>query len=695
MAHEPNEPATTGQKLNRALEQAKVAIDQILQHAKPLGEKLGRQALVTLDEASNAIASANKAKLSWVAIVLAGVMLLSVNVISGHVFRSASVDMTASGLYSISSNTKKVLTTIDEPIDVRIYFSEQLGEAAPLYKRYFDRVRALFEQYANMSGGKLRVSFIEPEPFSDAEDRAVAAGLRGVQLNAAGDQGFFGLVATNSTDQEETVQFFSPERERYLEYDMTKLVHTLAAPKKLVIGLMSGLPVMGGMSQPRFPGQQPQQMPKWAIVDQIEEFFDVKTVDMMAKDIPDDVDVLMIVQPAGMSEETAYAVDQFALSGKAVLAFIDPVPDVGRALNPSAGGALDPQMDKLLKSWGVKFDTGKVAGDLRIARRVQMGGPRPVVTEFVTWLAVNNELIEDSDVISDGVKEVNFSSAGFLQKADKATTQIQPLLQTTPAAMEIPSSKLLGFQPDPVALLREYKPGTKQLVLAARVTGEIKTSFSAGKPKPASAASEDKPKDKEADKSTTVTKQLKSGKLNAVIVTDSDILYDDFWVQAREIFGQRILMPTAHNATFVVNALENLSGGEALSGLRGRGVDVRLFTTVDDIRREAELRFRQKENELAKKLEDLRTKLAKVEQRTTEGTIALSEEDKKAIEEFRSEMVATRKQLRDVKHAMRADIDSLEGWLKFINIAGVPLLFGLGGIAFATVRRRRHAAARS
>lgn len=669
----------------------KAGSGQALQKAKDIGDKLAGWALLAPGEASRAVSGMSRGTMAWLAIAFGAILLLSGNIIASNILRTANADLTETGLYSISKNTRGVLSSIAEPIDVRVYFSEKLGEAAPLYKRYFDRVRALLEQYANMSGGKLRVSFIEPAPFSDAEDRAVAAGLRGVRLNSSGDQGFFGLVATNSTDQEEVVQFFSPERERYLEYDMTKLVHKLAVPKKLVVGLMSAIPIDGGATQPRFPGQQPQQLPKWAVMNQIEEFFEVKKVELNTKEIPAEVDVLMIVQPSGLTAEAAFAVDQFALSGKSVIAFLDPVPDVGRMMNPAAGGGtLSPEMAKLLQSWGVTLDASKVAGDLNIARRVQTSGNRPVVTEFISWLAVKGPLINSEDVVADGVKLINLASAGYLTAAEKATTQLQPLLQTTPAAMEVDAAKLLGYQPDPVGLLREYQPGSKALVLAARVTGDIKTAFPDGKPKADAGA--DEKKEAGAAAATTDTRQLKEGKLNAVIVGDADMLYDEFWVQVREIVGQRMTLPIAHNGVFVVNMLENLSGGAALSGLRGRGVDDRPFETVDNIRRDAEQRFRQKESELVQKLDDLRNKLEKVQGQTKDGALALSDEDKKAIDEFRGEMVATRKELRDVKHAMRVDIDRLEGWLKFINIAGVPLLFGLGGVAFAAMRRRRRAA---
>ncbi|MEM9357345.1 MAG: Gldg family protein [Pseudomonadota bacterium] len=665
-------------------------------------DRLTGWALLAPGEISRMVAGMSKGTMAWVGIGLAAVILVSVNVVSTNLFRAANADLTASGLYSLSDSTSRVMGKIGEPIDVRIYFSEKLGDAAPLYKRYFERVRALFDQYANMAGNKLRVSFIDPQPFSDAEDRAVAAGLRGIRLNNEGDQGFFGLVATNSTDQQEVVQFFSPQRERYLEYDMTKLVHKLSVPKKLVIGVMSGIPVMGGQQRPRFPGQQPQQLPKWVVMDQIEDFFEVQDVPLNVKEIPKNVDVLMLIQPGGLQSDTAFAIDQFALKGGRVLAFIDPVPDVGRMMAPaSASAAASPPLQKLLDAWGVKIDSGKAAGDLAIARRVQTGGARPAITEYVAWLAVKGGLINGGDVVTDGVKLVHLASSGFIAPTQKPTTKLQPLLQTSDKAMQIESAWLLGQQPDPVQLLRDYKPGDKSLILAARVQGDIKTAFPDGPPKPKedpkkAAAGEDKAaksddKTKEAAKDGAAKSYLKSGKLNAIVFADSDLLYDEFWVQRRNLLGQQMTLPIAHNAVLVVNALENLTGGEALSGLRGRGVDDRPFEYVDGIRREAEQQFRQKEQALVRKLSDVRDKLSKVEKRTKDGGVILSDSDRAEIEKFRGEMIETRKELRDVKHAMRADIDALESFLKFINIAGVPLLLGFGGLALAYFRRRRNA----
>jgi gliding motility-associatede transport system auxiliary component len=665
--------------------------------------------LLAPGEANRVVGRLGRASMTWIAICLGAVILLSVNVIASSLFKGSSADLTASHLYTISDSTKRVLGKLTEPIDVRVYYSSKLGEASSIYNRYFERVRALLEEYATMSGGKLKLAFIDPVPFSDAEDRAVSSGLQGVQLNAEGEKGYFGLVATNSTDQTETVSFFSPQREAFLEYDMTKLIHKLAAPKLPVVGLISGLQINGGFDM---RARQPVQ--PWQIITQIKEFFEVEDIPQNTESIPKDVDVLMLVHPNGLTAKAAYAIDQFALRGGRILAFVDPVSELSKIRAPQLGSSTNnPELMKLLKSWGVKFDPKLAAGDIETARRVQLGGAQPVVTEFVVWLGLRGDSnLEQSDVVSDGVKVLNMVTPGFLEPIKGASTKFLPIARTSSKAMEISTSKLMGPQPDPVALLRDYKPGGKSLVIAARVDGPISSAYPDGPPeKKTKKGEKGKSKDEKSAKTNTDTKTapdkksakvgadkkkggpLTKGKLNAIIVADTDFLYDQFWVQTRQVFGQQMMVPTAHNGVFVINALENLSGGEALSGLRGRGVDERPFDTVDAIRRHAEQEFRQREKVLSAKLENLRKQLSQVEQKSGSGALMLSDEDKKAIDKFKTELLETRRQLRNVKHAMRADIDRLEGRLKFINIAVVPLLIGLGGFAFAAYRRRnRHGA---
>ena len=185
-----------------------------------------------------------------------------------------------------------------------------------------------------------------------------------------------------------------------------------------------------------------------------------------------------------------------------------------------------------------------------------------------------------------------------------------------------------------------------------------------------------------------------SGRVNAIVVADADLLNDQFWVEVREFLGQQMAIPNASNAAFVVNALDNLSGSESLIALRGRGAEDRPFKLVNELRRDAERRYREKEQALTAKLKDVQDQLAKLEKAGEGGAVILSESDRQAIEKFRADMLATRRELREVKRALREDIDRLDGWLKFTNIALVPLLIGVGGLGWAAVRRRRaHSAA--
>jgi ABC-type uncharacterized transport system involved in gliding motility auxiliary subunit len=653
--------------------------------------------------------------LAWSSIILALILLLSVNLFAASALRNAKADLTQQRLFTISTGTRDILRAIDEPISARPYFSKKLAEAAPAYGRYFERVRALLQQYSDISGGRMELNIFDPEPFSDAEDKAVAAGLRGVRLNPEGEAGYFGLVATNSTDVDATIPFFTTDREAFLEYDLTKLIYTLSNPKKRIVGLITSLPLEGGMNPMAMMGGGRPQPPQ-VVMEQIRDFFEVKTLAQDVKEIPADVDVLMVAQPDRLTAEAAYAIDQYVLGGGKILAFVDPVVETNARQGPMAmlpsGPA--PELIKLLKAWGLDFDPSKVAGDIANARRVQFGGgTRPIVTEYVGWLTLDRRSLDEKDVLSGGVERLNLASAGFLTKAEGATTQVSPILVTSAQAMQIAAEKF-AMMPDPVSLLRAYKPEGKALMLAARVAGTANSAFPDGAPKPAkkedekakdddkakqepakeepkAEAKDAKPKGEKTDATTAAPAKphKASGRVNAIVVADADLLNDQFWVEVREFLGQQVAIPNASNAAFVVNALDNLSGSESLIALRGRGAEDRPFKLVNELRRDAERRYREKEQALTAKLKDVQDQLAKLEKAGESGSVLLSESDRQAIDKFRADMLATRRELREVKRALREDIDRLDGWLKFANIALVPLLIGVGGLGWAAVRRRR------
>ena len=648
----------------------------------------------------NWISGLSRRTLSVIALVLGAVILLSVNIAAREKLAGVRADFTAEKLYTLSDSTRTVLAKLDDPISLKLYYTEDLGTAAPAYAAYARRIHSLLSQYANLSGGQLNYERIEPKQFSDDEDLAVAAGLRGVSLGQGRGAGYLGLVGSNSTDDREIIAFMSLDRADFLEYDLTRLILKLSNPKRKTVALLTGMEMSGGIDR------RGRRLRPWLVMGQLKTFFNIKQLGPSFDKVPQEADVLMIASPEALDDKTAYAIDQFVLSGKPVLVLADPYSEVRR--NGSAALPKDHKLVALLEKWGAKILTGKVVGDLKNSRRVQMGNALlPQVVNYVVWQIHQTRSFNASDPIFAKINRLVIATPGILQPVKGAGPQFTPLLQTSSTAQVIDAKALVP--PDPAKLLDAYIPGKNRLVLAARLLGGAKSLYPEGPPKAAKKPDGKKPDakkadakkadgkkpdakkadGKKADETKPAAKHLKSGRVNAIVIADADFLHDTFWSQVREVQGRRVAIPRANNIDLVLNSLENLSGGAALSGLRGRGVVQRPFNVVNDIERNAQKRYRARENLLKAKLKQAEQRLSKIQARSSGGKIILSEEDKTAIMSFRSEVVGVRQQLRDVKAALRRDIDNLEQRITFINIAGIPLIIVFGAMIWLFVRRRR------
>jgi ABC-type uncharacterized transport system involved in gliding motility auxiliary subunit len=626
-----------------------------------------------------------------VALVCIALMLVSVNIIATRFF-TWRLDLTRERLYTLSQGTLRTLAKIDEPLTLRFYYSTRLSDEVPSYGVYSQRVRELLEQYVAAAHGKLQLEVYNPQPFSDAEDRAVAFGLQGVPLDAAGEQVYFGLAATNSTDDQQVIAFFQPERERFLEYDLTKLVHSLAFPKKTVVGLISTLPLEGDMMA-MMRGRPAEPM---AVMEQLNQLDTVKPLGTNIDAIPPDIDVLMLVHPQSLSEKTLYAIDQFVLRGGKALVFVDPLSELQAShpsqLNPP-GSPSASNLERLFKSWGFEVPPNVVAGDRRDAQRVGVPsarGTRPV--DYVAWLNLKADNLNREDMITADLSHINMASSGIIEPLADGKTTVEPLITTSLDSTKIPAEKLTGL-PDVAGLLAEFKPDNKRYILAAHVTGTAESAFPDGPPKPSEPA---KPEAKEGEgdqppkppEGEFLKQSLQP--INMIVVADSDMLDDKFWLQKQEFFGQRVLVPTANNGDFVANAIEVLAGGDDLVGLRTRGTSARPFDVVDRIQAKAQARYSAEEHELQAKLKDTQTKLEGLTGKD-QGNAAttLNAEQTKAIEEFRADIVQTRRQLRDVQAALRSDIQRLKAGLEFLNIALIPIIVAAVAIVLGALRLRR------
>jgi ABC-type uncharacterized transport system involved in gliding motility auxiliary subunit len=620
------------------------------------------------------------------AIVLAVVLFVSVNVLAGRFLSNAHIDLTNRQLYTLSDGTRKVLARIEEPISLKFYYSSQLSEALPAYGVYAQRVRELLQEYAALSHGKIDLKILDPAPFSETEDKATADGVQGVPLEDGSEQVYFGLAGTNSTDDAETIPFFQIEREKFLEYDLSKLVQKLASPKQKVVGLVTALPVDGD-ALAQMQGRQSHPL---AVIDQLRQTFDVHDLTVNFDKVPSDVDVLMVVQPEKLPAKTEYAIDQFVLGGGHALVFVDPHSEFQQT-HPSVtsppGSPLGAEFDRMLTAWAVELTKGKIVGDRQSARRVNMGtANRPVAADFIAWLTLKGDSINKSDPVTGQLTSINLASAGALNSIAGAKITFEPLLQSSPDS-ELFDEAQLTRQPDVVGLMRDFKSTDTRYVFAARVTGPADTAFPDGPPGDEADKTAD---DKKAD-AKAAPDQIKTAKqpINLIIVADSDMLDDHFWVRTQDFFGQRNLVPEAGNGDFVQNAVDSLSGTGDLINLRSRGSAVRPFTLVDEIQRDAQDRYQTEEKQLQDKLKDTESKLADVKPQSADGKDSVTPEEQQTIDQFRATIIQTRQQLRQVQLALRQEIDSLKRKLVLLDVGAVPLGVAVVALVVGLLRARR------
>ncbi len=628
-----------------------------------------------------------------IALAAALVLFVAVNVIADRLLRTTRIDLTDKQLYTLAPGTLSTLAKIDEPIVVRFYYSPRLGDEIPSYGVYAQRVREMLEEYQADAKGKIDLQILDPQPFSPTEDRAVAFGLQGVPLDQGGEQVYFGLAATNSTDDQQTIPFFQPERERFLEFDLTKLVHSLAFPKKTVLGLVTALPLEGDI----MAAMQGQPMVPYAVINDLRQLDDVRTLSTEFDKVDDDVDVLMIVHPQHLSDKTLYAIDQFVMRGGRALVFVDPDSQTQQMhpsqLNPP-GTPADSELDKLLNAWGVDVAPKMVAGDRRAARKVNAGTEgRVLAVDYVAWLNLTKPFLNPDDPITGDLSQITMATPGILEPRPGAKTNFVPLISTSTDSEEIPVAKVQNA-PDVAALLRDFKPGGKRLVLAAHVTGPADTAFPDGPPKEEKkdVAAGDPPKPADpAPPAPPLPPQIKTAAqpINIVVVADTDILEDRFWVQVQDFFGQRVEVPVADNGDFVGNAVDALAGGGDLIGLRSRGSSARPFDLVNNIQRAADDRYEATAKDLGDKLKDTEAKIKELRDQSGKGAGVQAASETQTLDNFRTEMIRTRQELRKVQLAERVDIDRLKAWLEFFDIGAVPILVGLVALVIGVVRLER------
>jgi ABC-type uncharacterized transport system involved in gliding motility auxiliary subunit len=608
-------------------------------------------------------------------LALAFVVLVALSALG---LRGARVDLTEHRLYTLSDGTLRILSRIEEPVRLKLYYSERAARTLPQFRVYAQRVTELLEEVAARSDGKITLEVIDPEPFSEAEDQAAAHGLQAVPLDNAGASLYFGLVGTNSTDGETAMPFIQPNKEAFLEYDVAKLISTLTVDKKPVVAMLSTLP--------NGPGMDPvtgQPSLGWVVDRQVAELFELRRLPPEPTSIGDDVDLLMLVHPKDLPAPTLKAIDQFVLRGGRLLVFVDPDAES----DPAGANLMDPtamaegrasDLPELFKAWGIQYDPAKVVLDSRYALQVQPDPDAPPLRHYAV-LGLHADTLNQKDVVSADLENFNLSSAGTFALAAGSPLQAEPLVQSSADAALADADAVRAASGDPRELSDGFKPdGKGPYLIAARLTGMLPTAF------PGDAAPG------HLEKSATPA--------NIIVVADTDLLNDRMWVQVGNFLGQQVFDPFANNGDFVYNAVDNLAGDGDLIAVRTRATSTRPFERLDVIRRAAEQRYRTEEKRLQDELAGLEQNLEQLQPSAPDAEPkALTREEQAQVAQYQQQKLATRRALRDVQHELNADIERIDARLKLVNILAVPSVLVLVALALWLRRalRSRRAAPRT
>ena len=616
-----------------------------------------------------------------------GAMLLiviAVNLIA-TVLKSR-LDLTQGKIYTLSDGTKNILKKLDSPVEIRFYYSSKEARMPSQLKTYAQRVEDLLNEFRQASHGNIEIKKYDPEPDSDAEDLASLDGVEGKML-PTGEKIYLGL-AVSLDPQKAALPFLPLDREKLLEYDISRAISQVFSTNRSVIGVMTPLPILGAAMNPMMMRMGQQGQDPWAFITELKRDFEVKTVPMEVEKIDDDIKVLLVVHPKEIKDSAQYAIDQFVMRGGKLIACLDPMSlaDQQKSQNPMMpampGGASN--LDKLLKAWGVTFETTKVAADMNYARKLQTRGNQ---TEIVpTLLFLTGEGINKDDVVTSQTDELLFVFPGAFT-GTPATGLKQTVLLKTSKQSQLVEPILASMSPSKI--VDEFKASDTQYSLAVRLEGKFKTAYPDGKPEAPKTGDEKKDEAKPEDKAKDTLKETKGD--NAVLlIGDTDWLSDQFSVQIQNFFGQKIIQPRNSNLALVQNVVEQFSGDQNLIGVRSRATLNRPFTVVQKMQAEANARYQAEIAKLQKEVEEVNQKVNELQGKKEAGQrFVLSKEQQEEIEKFKQKRADANKKLKSVRRSLQVDIDSLQNRLKWTNILAVPLAVVVIGLVLAGVRKNK------
>jgi ABC-type uncharacterized transport system involved in gliding motility auxiliary subunit len=621
------------------------------------------------------------------------VILIAVNVLGNFLkFRS---DLTENKIYTLSHGTKRILDKLDTPVEIRFYYSKDNSSMPVPLRTYAQEIEDLLSEYQQAGHGKIQVVKLDPKPDSDAEDSARLDGVQGqtAAANLTGDRIYLGL-AVSCLDAKTAIPFLSPDRETLLEYDISRAISSVVNPKKAVIGVMSDLPVLGRAPNSMMMMQRQRGSDPWVFVQELKENYTVREVPLTADKIDDDISVLLVAYPKGITESAQFAIDQFVLRGGKMVALLDPFSFVDSQLSGGQqammrGESYSANLDKLLKAWGLQFTADKIVADPNLATKIQR--QTGSVDSDMTVLSINGDTINKSDPLGASTSDLLLPFAGAFTGTPASGLKEEVLVSTTPQAGLIDATTvMLGAE----GARKFYKPGNTPLALAVRLSGKFKTAFPDGKPA-AAASPTPTPAASPAPSATPTPTYLKEATNEGVtvLIGDSDFAFDQIAGREQQMLNQVVFSPNNGNLNLIESSVELLAGDSNLMSIRSRTSANRPFVLVNKMEAAAQDKYQSKIDELETGLTQARQKLSELQgAKQADQKSVLSPEQQAEIKKFQENEAQIDRQLKQVRKELRQEIDSLQNWLKWVNIALMPVVVTCIGLGLAFLKKRSRAA---
>jgi ABC-type uncharacterized transport system involved in gliding motility auxiliary subunit len=596
----------------------------------------------------------NQKILSIGILTVAFLIFLVINVFTANYLKPLHFDLTQNKMYTLSEGTKQIIAEIDEPITFEFYFSKKLAKQNPFLRSFGKRIEDLLMQYVKNSNGKIILRAKEPLPFTELEDEAVSRGLRGVPIDDDGSELFLGIIASNSVADEQIMPLVRPEREANLEYDLSRMLYSLSQKKLPTIGILSTLPIEGENELRVISAHNKPRANPWMILDQIQQSFDLEMLSNDLEVIPENIDTLMLVNPISLSKTTLQAIDNFAINGGHILAFVDPYVDTANAnvRKNHTQYKHQEELAKLLAAWGITIDPSVVAS-INDAKSVRWKlDNHEQAVRYALWMDLDKKNFAKDDILTNDLERITIATPGAIKVIEGSSTNVTALITTSDDAMLVNADDVGKYYKDPRELLINYQSMGKY-TLAARISGAIHSPYT----------------------------QKIAENANIIVIADADLLHDHFWINIQNMYGEKVAVPIAANGNLVTSALENLSGSNALISIRNRALLAKPFTKIKQLTKVAEQEFKEKEAVLVRKLEETKQQLEIYDNQLQDSNVSNAIERKQTRDAFKLEFLNIRKQLRDVRHRLTQSIENLELQVKFFSIALMPMIVTILGIA--------------